>query len=96
MVMPNMLQNKIDRTLFLLFFGMVFFVFVLIFVEYFFKDDGQMFQVISGLVTGFAGAFFGRMKPQGEADKTGVHAQIDIPGPVVAAPEITPDKEVTK
>jgi hypothetical protein len=36
----------------------------LIYVEKAFPNDGQIFQVISGLVTGFAGAFFMRVKPQ--------------------------------
>lgn len=59
-------MKRIDPTLLLLFFGLVFFTGILIFVEKVFSTDGQVFQVISGVLTGFAGAFFGRMKPQVE------------------------------
>ena len=48
----------------LLFIGMVFFCGVLIFCEHFFPMDGQIFQVIAGLLSGFSGAFFMRVKPQ--------------------------------
>lgn len=50
----------------LLFFGIIFFVFILIYLARFEANDGQTFQVISGLITGFAGAFFGRMKPKAD------------------------------
>jgi len=56
------LKERIDRVLYLLFAGMVFFSIMLLYVEHFFKDDGQLFQVVSGLITGFAGAFFTRLK----------------------------------
>lgn len=55
--------EKIDPVLYLLFSGMIFFTLILIGVEYFFMADGQMFQVVAGVLTGFTGAFFGRMKP---------------------------------
>ena len=55
--------SKLDPVLILLFMGIMVFTVILLFCEYFFKTDGQIFQVISGIVTGFAGAFFGRMKP---------------------------------
>ena len=58
--------RRIDPTLLLLFYGLIFFTGILIFVEHFFTSDGQVFQVISGVLTGFAGAFFGRMKPGNE------------------------------
>ena len=53
-----------DPVLLLLFAGLIIFTGIMIWVSHIFKDDGQIFQVISGLVTGFAGAFFARMKPQ--------------------------------
>jgi hypothetical protein len=55
---------RIDPNLLLLFAGLIFFTAVLIFVELKFQNDGQVFQVIAGLITGFAGCFFGRMDPK--------------------------------
>ncbi len=55
--------EKIDPVLKLLFAGMVLFTAVLIGVTWFFKDDGQIFQVVSALVSGLAGSFFTRLKP---------------------------------
>jgi uncharacterized membrane protein YjjP (DUF1212 family) len=61
--------SKMDTTLLLLFTGMVFFAAVLIFVEWRFSNDAQVFQVIASLVAGFSGAFFGRINPQNESTK---------------------------
>jgi hypothetical protein len=47
---------------------MVFFCGVLIFCEHFFPMDGQIFQVIAGLLSGFSGAFFMRVKPTKPTD----------------------------
>ena len=55
-----------DPVLLLLFAGMVLFTAMLIIVDKAFPNDGQTFQVISGLLTGFSGAFFGRLVPQKE------------------------------
>jgi hypothetical protein len=41
----------------------VFFAMVLVAISKWSPNDGQTFQVISGLVTGFAGAFLMRIKP---------------------------------
>lgn len=57
-------MKRIDPVLLLLVYGMIFFTIVLIGVEHFFPNDGQVFQVISGLITAFSGAFFLRVKPQ--------------------------------
>lgn len=51
-----------DRVLYLLFAGMVIFAGLLIYIEHYFKDDGQLFQVISGLLTAFSGSFFTRLQ----------------------------------
>lgn len=56
--------ERFDRVLFLLFFGIMFFTAVLFCSEVWFKDDSQLFQVAAGVLTGFTGAFFGRLKPQ--------------------------------
>jgi len=52
--------EPIDR---LLVAGIVFFTLLLIVVSKWSPNDGQTFQVISGLLTGFGGAFFARLKP---------------------------------
>lgn len=57
------MNKQIDPVLYLLFIGMVFFAIILIFCEHYFMSDGQMFQVMAGLLTGFGGAFFGRINP---------------------------------
>lgn len=64
-------QHKIDPVLYLLFAGMVLFAGILIAVEHFFMQDGQMFQVMAGLLTGFSGAFFGRITPTKNAPPPG-------------------------
>jgi hypothetical protein len=56
---PN---NAIDHVLYLLFAGMVIFAIAVFLVEKFFPMDGQIFQVMAGLLTGFSGAFFTRIK----------------------------------
>lgn len=48
----------------------------------FLKNDGQTFQVISSLLTGFSGAFLGRIMPKKDADHP--------PAPVVPTPEPPP------
>lgn len=54
---------KVDPILYLLFVGIVTFSILLIAVEHYFMSDGQMFQVMAGVLTGFTGAFFGRINP---------------------------------
>jgi hypothetical protein len=54
---------KVDRILYLLFSGIVIFSIILILCEHYFMSDGQMFQVIASVLTGFTGAFFGRINP---------------------------------
>ncbi len=59
-------MKHVDPVLILLLLGILTFTCLLIFVNYLWREDGQMFQVISGITTGFAGAFFARMKPESE------------------------------
>jgi len=66
--------EPIDR---LLYGGIMFLVLVLVGVSKWSPNDGQTFQVISGLLTTFSGAFVGRMVPK---KSTGV------PGAVVTPP----------
>jgi len=46
-----------------LYWGIWISVACLIFVEKFFREDAQVFQVIASVLTGFLGAFLGRVKP---------------------------------
>lgn len=59
-----------DPIVWMLFGGTIFFTFVLIGVAYFFKTDGQTFQVVAGLLTGFAGALLTRIKPPTKPEST--------------------------
>ena len=58
------MQDKIEPVVLLLFLGMIIFAGVLLGCEHFFPMDGQLFQVFAGLLTGFSGAFFMRVKPK--------------------------------
>jgi len=71
----------IDPVLLLLFFGMMVFTGILIFVEWRFKDDGQIFQVISSLVAGFAGAFFAKLDPKKHGDTSTTTASVSATPP---------------
>lgn len=59
-------KDKVEPVIVLLFCGMVFFTGMLFAAEKWFQNDGQMFQVVAGLLTGFSGAFFMRVKPKNE------------------------------
>ena len=61
---------RIDPVLLLLFAGIILFTGVLVFVEWAFKSDGQIYQTLAGLVTGFSGAFLLRINPH--VNNTGV------------------------
>lgn len=61
-------ETKLEPVILLLFIGMVFFTAMLFTAEHYFPMDGQMFQVIAGLLTGFSGAFFMRVKPKSAAN----------------------------
>lgn len=53
--------EPIERLMYLLFAGILIMLGILIWIEYRFPNDGNLFQVIAGLLTAFSGAFFGRM-----------------------------------
>jgi hypothetical protein len=46
---------------------MLFFTGIVLFCAYIWPSDGQVFQVMTGLLTAFSGAFFMRIKPRGVA-----------------------------
>lgn len=61
---------KMDPILQLLFIGMIFFALLLVAVDKFFASDGQMFQVIANVLSGFVGAFFAKIKTDPSASTT--------------------------
>lgn len=61
-------DRRIEPVLVMLFSAVIFFTLLLIAVAKFLSMDGQAFQVISGLVTGFSGALLMRVKPRGLSD----------------------------
>ena len=61
--MDNPLRPKADPVTSMLYWGIWISVGILIAVEWGFKEDAQIFQVLASVVAGFVGAFFGRIKP---------------------------------
>lgn len=57
-----------DPIIWMLFGGTVFFTCVLLAVAWLFKTDGQTFQAIASLLSGFAGALLTRIKPPTKPD----------------------------
>lgn len=57
-------DSHVEPVVILLFLGMLFFTGILIFCDKFFPMDGQIFQVVASLLSGFSGAFFMRIKPK--------------------------------
>lgn len=55
--------KQLDHVLYLLAAMVIFFTVLLFVSAKFLTNDGQTFQVVSGLLTGFAGALLGRVKP---------------------------------
>lgn len=79
------LLKEVGGTVLVLLLGMVFFTIVLVFVEWRFESDAQVFQVISNIVSGFAGAFFAMMTSK---------AKNTTPPPTpIAAPNPAPSPE---
>ncbi len=65
--MPAAKSEPLEPVLILLSGLMIFFTAMIFVAEHFFASDGQIFQVISGLLTGISGAFLMRIKPRGPA-----------------------------
>jgi len=53
--------SEIEGNVMLLFSGIILFAVILIFVEYRFENDSVVFQAVSSILSGMAGAFFGIM-----------------------------------
>lgn len=77
----------IDPILKLLTALVILFAFLLIAVAKWMSSDGQTFQILSSLVSGFAGALLLRIKPREAADKD------PIPG--VQRDTVTVEKQTT-
>ncbi len=60
---PEKTKQSVDSVDQLLLGGIVFFVLLMILVSVWEPNDGQTFQVLTGLVTGFTAAFLARLKP---------------------------------
>ena len=58
---------KIEPVLYLLTFLVLVFTCSLFASEHFFPNDGQIFQVVSNLLSGFGGALLMRVKPAAKA-----------------------------
>lgn len=89
-------KDKVEPVIILLFIGMIFFTGMLFCAEKWFPADGQMFQVVAGLLTGFSGAFFMRVKPKQETpaqtitqgDDSTVNVKAATPAPAPSSPTI--------
>lgn len=55
-----------DKITWLLLAATIFFALILIGIDKLFPNEGQVFQVIANLTSGFAGAFFTRIQPVGQ------------------------------
>lgn len=62
---------------------MVFFTVVLISVDYLFKGEGQVFQVVSSVLAGVTGAFLARINPH-QNPPPGPTVQGDNSGTIIA------------
>lgn len=82
--------NKLEPVLLLLTFLLLFFTGALFFAEHFFMQDAQLFQVLSSLITGFAGALLMRVKIKSDPGDTD---HVDVPGAKMTAE--TPSGTVT-
>lgn len=69
-------MKRLDPILKLLLVGIVFFMAILLYIQKWFPNDGQTFQVVAGLLTGFSGAFLGfaRKELGVEPDPPGTHS----------------------
>ena len=65
---PSNDLTPVDKTLVLLIIG---FAVGLVAISKFSPNDGQTFQVLSGLLTGFSGAFLARIQPTKRAQEPG-------------------------
>ena len=77
--MPVPASVRQDRITLLLLGATVFFAILLVVVDKLFPNEGQVFQVLANLTSGFAGAFFTRIQPATTTHAAG-------PAPVIPFP----------
>ena len=71
--------EKVEPVLKLIAAGLVFFTVVLIGVDWGMHQDTQIFQVIAGILAGFAGGFFSRIKPAQQTTVSSGDTSVHIP-----------------
>ncbi len=87
-------SDRLDSVVLLLTALILIFVGVLIWVAVNLKSDGQTFQIVASLVTGFSGALLMRIKPKGAGPADPVIPMPQAPSKVtVEAGDVTPLKE---
>jgi hypothetical protein len=98
MIMRNAMKSLGNDPIFILLLGATFiFAMMLIFVEYKFGNDGQMFQVMSNLTSSFAGAVLLRAKPisaSTKEDDKGNDSTISTSIPVSTVSTVVPSPTV--
>ncbi len=86
--------EPVEPIVYLLSLMMLAFAAIIIFCEFRFPMDGQIFQLFSGLLTGIAGAFLMRIKPKASAspdddtDKDVTTTVTSTPKGKIPAPEV--------
>lgn len=78
-----MKDDKLEPVVLLLLIGIIFFTGMILVCEKWYPMDGQLFQVMASLLSGFSGAFFMRIKPRGQTpddpkDPNVLTAAIDV------------------
>lgn len=72
--------KRLDPNVLLLFLGTVFFALLLVSVDYLFKGEGEVFQAIASLFSGFGGALLAMIKANSNHD---AHQPIPPPAPPI-------------
>lgn len=84
---------RLDPVLLLLVSVMFIFTAIILFVEFKFKDDVQLFQLMGGILTTASGAFFGRLIPEKKIpDAPGTHTEERIATVKITDPPPLPEK----
>ncbi len=85
-------SDRLDSVVMLLTFLILAFVGVLLWVAVNLKSDGQTFQIVASLVTGFSGALLMRIKPKGAGPDDPVIPMPQAPSKVTVEAGDTTDK----
>lgn len=90
--------QKLEPVVLLLFVGVLVFAGLLLLSDRLFHDDAQIFQVLAGVESGFAGALFARIKPA-EPGHSGVSVMDTSSGRIIsaeAAADVQPSPPASK